>query len=52
MSFFVTLFLMTFVVPMLLDNLLQAGQEIPWPTRVLKAVSDVLRGYGLFIGAV
>lgn len=50
MSFLVTLFLMTFVVPMLLDNLLEAGQNIPWPTRVLKSVSDLLRGHGVWIG--
>lgn len=47
MSLIVILFLMTFVVPMLLDNLVEAGQQIPWPTRVLKGTSDLLRGYGL-----
>lgn len=52
MSLLVTLFLMTFVVPMLLDNLLEAGQQIPWPTRVLKLTSDALRGYGLLIGGL
>jgi type II secretory pathway component PulF len=49
MSLLVTLFLMTFVVPMLLDNLLEAGQAIPWPTRILKGVSDLLRGHGMLI---
>lgn len=48
-SLLVTLFLMTFVVPMLLDNLVESGKEIPWPTRVLKGASDVLRGHGLTI---
>lgn len=52
MSFLVTLFLMTFVVPMLLDNLIEAGQQIPWPTRVLKTVSDLLRGHGTLIVVV
>ena len=49
MGLCVSLFLMTFVVPMLLDNLLEAGQTIPLPTRILKAGSDVLRGHGLWL---
>lgn len=36
----VSLFLMTSVVPMLLNNLIEADRALPWPTRVLKAVSD------------
>lgn len=50
MGVLVSLFLMTFVVPMLLDNLLQAGQTIPWPTRVLRFGSDLLRRHGIWIG--
>jgi type II secretory pathway component PulF len=46
LSMGVGMFLMTVVVPMLLDNLLEAGKEIPWPTRVLKAVSDTIRTHG------
>lgn len=46
LSIGVGVFLMTVVVPMLLDNLLEAGKEIPWPTRVLKAMSDTLTSYG------
>ncbi len=42
----VSAFLMTVVVPMLLTNLIEAGQPLPWPTRVLKAVSDFLVGSG------
>lgn len=49
MGLSVSLFLMTFVVPMLLDNLLEAGQAIPLPTRILKAGSDLLRGHGLLL---
>ncbi|MEO0529376.1 MAG: type II secretion system F family protein [Planctomycetota bacterium] len=45
----VSLFLMTFVVPMLLDNLLSAGQSIPWPTRVLRSMSDALREHGFLL---
>lgn len=37
---------MTVVVPMLLDNLLEAGKQIPLPTRILKAMSDTLLSYG------
>lgn len=48
----VSLFLMTFVVPMLLDNLLSAGQSIPWPTRVLRAMSDALRQHGVWLVGV
>lgn len=42
----VSLFLMTVVVPMLLTNLIEAGKTLPWPTRVLKGMSDFLLGYG------
>ena len=51
MSVCVTLFLMTFVVPMLLDNLLEAGRTIPWPTRVLKVGSDLLRNNGIALAS-
>ncbi len=49
LSMGVGMFLMTIVVPMLLDNLLEADRQIPWPTRVLKGVSDTLRTHGLLI---
>ena len=45
----VGVFLMTVVVPMLLDNLLEAGKSIPWPTRILKSMSDFVRGHSLSI---
>jgi general secretion pathway protein F len=45
----VGLFLMTVVVPMLLDNLLDAGKPIPLPTRILKTMSDFVRGHGFSI---
>jgi type II secretory pathway component PulF len=38
----VSLFLMTVVVPMLLENLVESGRPLPWPTRVLKSLSDTL----------
>jgi type II secretory pathway component PulF len=50
MSVGVSMFLMTVVVPMLLDNLLDAGRPLPWPTRVLKMMSDTARFHGWWIG--
>ena len=41
----VSLFLMTFVVPMLLSNLEEAGKALPWPTVILKFFSDLLLQY-------
>ncbi len=49
-SLIVSLFLMTFVVPMLLDNLLSEAKTLPWPTRVLKGASDLLLDYGWLLG--
>ncbi|MHB8974536.1 MAG: type II secretion system F family protein [Pirellulaceae bacterium] len=48
----VTLFLMTVVVPMLLSGLLEAGRRLPWPTVVLKSLSDVLLGYGQVLALI
>jgi len=45
----VTIFLMTVVIPMLLENLIEAGRPLPWPTRILKFGSDLLLDYGLFL---
>jgi len=38
----VTIFLMTVVLPMLLESLVEAGKTLPWPTRVAKYASDLL----------
>jgi len=45
--------LMTFVIPKLLESLIESGRPLPWSTRVVKAASDVLVGDGwlLLIGA-
>lgn len=45
----VTLFLMTYVIPMLLSNLLDAGRELPWPTKVVKGLSDLITSHGLLM---
>ena len=41
--------LMTFVIPKLLDSLVESGRPLPWSTRVVKAASDVLVYHGWFI---
>ena len=46
------LFLMTAVLPPLLENLGEIGREVPWPTRVVKAASDLLLGYGWLLAAM
>ncbi len=51
-SVVVSIFLMTVVVPTLLQNLLEAGRELPWPTRALKGLSDLLVHHGIWIFGV
>lgn len=45
----VTIFLMSVVVPTLLDNLIEADRPIPWPTRVLRLGSDTLTTHGWWL---
>jgi type II secretory pathway component PulF len=45
MAVFSSIFLMTFVVPRILQPLIEQGQEMPLPTRVVKAASDFLLGW-------
>lgn len=47
-----SIFLMTYVMPPLLENLLKTLPALPWPTRIVKAISDVLLNYGLLILSV
>lgn len=51
-SMVVTVFLMTVVIPMLLENLVDAERPLPWPTKVLKFASDSLVQHGWWIGSV
>jgi general secretion pathway protein F len=46
------IFLMTWVLPPLLENLQETVKVLPWPTRVAKGMSDLIVGYGwlLLIG--
>jgi type II secretory pathway component PulF len=48
----VTVFLMTYVIPMLLSSLIEAGRPLPWPTKIVKAASDLLTGHTLALGIV
>jgi type II secretory pathway component PulF len=49
LSVFVTIFLMTVVAPTLIGSLEEMQRELPWPTRVLKFLSDLLLQYGIFL---
>lgn len=44
-------FLMTYVLPTLLENLADSLETLPWPTRVVKGASDLLLAYGLWAAA-
>ena len=44
-------FLMTSVLPPLLESLSDQIDTIPWPTQVVKAVSDLLLAYGWWLAA-
>ncbi len=46
---FATIFLMTWVLPPLLENLQETVKVLPWPTRVAKALSDFAVGYGYWM---
>ncbi|QDV42571.1 Type II secretion system protein F [Stieleria neptunia] len=48
-SIAVTVFLMTAVVPMLLQNLVEIGRPLPTPTLVLKWLSDTLLDHGIWV---
>jgi type II secretory pathway component PulF len=48
------IFLMTWVLPPLLENLEETVDVLPWPTRVAKGMSEMLVGYGhwLLLGLI
>lgn len=48
----VSIFLMTVVVPMLLESLAETGKALPLPTRVLQVLSNVLGQHGWWMGIV
>jgi general secretion pathway protein F len=53
-AFAIVLFLMTYVVPQVVEVFRQTRQALPWPTRLLLATSEILRSSGVWIalGAV
>ncbi|MDR1480185.1 MAG: type II secretion system F family protein [Planctomycetaceae bacterium] len=46
----VTIFLMTFVLPMLLESLIDSGKPLPLPTKIAKLMSDLFTQYGIELG--
>jgi type II secretory pathway component PulF len=46
----VTIFLMTFVLPMLLESLVDSGKPLPLPTKIAKAMSDLFTQHGIELG--
>jgi type II secretory pathway component PulF len=51
-ALFATMFLMTFIVPKILEPLIEQGQALPLPTRIVKGTSDFLLAWGWLIGLV
>jgi type II secretory pathway component PulF len=49
---FASVFLMTFVVPRVLEPILEQGQPLPLPTRVVRGVSEFLLGWGWLLAVV
>jgi general secretion pathway protein F len=48
-AFAIVLFLMSYVVPQVVQVFEQTRQILPWPTRLLLALSAFLRDYGLWV---
>ncbi|MDX1458615.1 MAG: type II secretion system F family protein, partial [Marinobacter sp.] len=48
----IVVFLLTYVVPDIIDVFLKQGQELPALTQVMLSVSDFLSGYGVYLGAL
>jgi general secretion pathway protein F len=46
-----SIFVMTFVIPRILEPLIEQGQELPLPTRVVKGLSDFLVSWWWLIAA-
>lgn len=49
MAVFATLFLMTFVVPRILEPLVEMGHDLPLPTLIVKGASDFLLQWGWLV---
>jgi type II secretory pathway component PulF len=48
----VSAFLMSFVVPSILQPLIEMGRPLPWPTRVVKGASDFLVAWGWLLAVL
>lgn len=48
----VSIFLMTYVVPSILQPLVEQGRPLPLPTRIVKGASDLLVDWGWLLGLV
>ena len=51
-ALFASVFLMTFVVPRILEPMIEQGQPLPFPTRVVKGISDFLLSWGWLVAAI
>ena len=51
-ALFASIFLMTFVVPKILEPLIEQGQALPLPTRIVKGTSDFLVAWGWLLALV
>jgi type II secretory pathway component PulF len=52
MAISISIFLMSFVVPSILQPLIDLGRPLPVPTRIVKSASDLLVGWGWLAGVV
>lgn len=52
MALFASIFLMTFVVPKILEPLIEQGQTLPLPTRIVKGASDFLLAWGWLLALI
>ena len=51
-ALFASMFLMTFVVPKILEPLIEQGQPLPLPTRIVKGASDFLLAWGWLLALI
>ncbi|MCC5828822.1 MAG: type II secretion system F family protein [Phycisphaeraceae bacterium] len=52
MAIGVSIFLMTYVVPRLLEGLAEADRAVPWPTQVVMSLSDLLVRFGWLLSLI
>jgi general secretion pathway protein F len=52
LAIFASVFLMTFVVPRILEPLIEQGQPLPLPTKIVKSFSDFLLSWGWLLALI